>query len=71
MTKMAIRGAVAAGAAGLAVSLLGASGATAGDFDRFANCPVNNPSVVTCVHSAQFFSCTRIGSSIATPFWLL
>lgn len=51
MTKKAIRGAVAAGAAGLAVSLLGASGATAGDFDRFANCPVNNPNVVTCVHS--------------------
>lgn len=51
MTKMAIRGAVAAGAAGLAVSLLGASGATAGDFDRFANCPVGDPTVVTCVHS--------------------
>ncbi len=51
MTKNAIRSAVAAGAAGLAVSLLGASGATAGDFDRFANCPVNNPSVTTCVHS--------------------
>lgn len=51
MTKNAIRGAVAAGAAGLAVSLLGASGATAGDFDRFANCPVNNPAVLTCVHS--------------------
>lgn len=51
MTKKAIRGAVAAGAAGLAVSLLGASGATAGDFDRFANCPVNDATVVTCVHS--------------------
>lgn len=51
MTKKAIRGAVAAGAAGLAVSLLGASGATAGDFDRFANCPVNSPGVVTCVQS--------------------
>lgn len=51
MTNKAIRGAVAAGAAGLAVSLLGASGATAGDFDRFANCPVNDATVVTCVHS--------------------
>lgn len=51
MTKMAIRGAVAAGTAGLAVSLLGASGATAGDFDRFAHCPVNNPAVVSCIHS--------------------
>jgi hypothetical protein len=51
MSKNAIRGAVAAGAAGLAVSLLGASGATAGDFDRFANCPVNDATVVTCVHS--------------------
>lgn len=51
MTKKAMRGAVAAGAAGLAVSLLGASGATAGDFDRFANCPVNNPAVVSCVYS--------------------
>jgi len=51
MTKMAIRGVAAAGAAGLAVSLLGASGATAGDFDRFANCPVNDATVTTCVYS--------------------
>jgi hypothetical protein len=51
MTKKAIRGAIAAGAAGVAVSLLGASGATAGDFDRFANCPLSNPAVVTCVHA--------------------
>lgn len=47
----AIRGAVAAGAAGIAVSLMGASGATAGDFDRFVNCPVSNPNVVSCVHA--------------------
>lgn len=51
MTKMAIRGAVAAGAAGLAVSLLGASGATAGDYDRFAKCPVGNPAVVSCINA--------------------
>lgn len=51
MTKKAMRGAVAAGAAGLAVSLLGASGATAGDFDRFVNCPIGNPAVVSCVYS--------------------
>jgi hypothetical protein len=49
--KKAIRGAVAAGAAGLAVSLMGASGATANDFERFANCPVNDATVVTCVHA--------------------
>lgn len=49
--KKVIRGSVAAGAAGIAVSLLGASGATAGEFDRFANCPVNNAAVTTCIYS--------------------
>lgn len=62
MTKIAIRGAVAAGAAGLAVSLLGASGATAGDFDRFANCPINNPTVVSCVYSETTSGAFVLGS---------
>lgn len=62
MTKKAIRGAVAAGAAGLAVSLLGASGATAGDFDRFANCPISNPAVVTCIHSETTSGAFVLGS---------
>lgn len=60
--KKAIRGTVAAGAAGLAVSLLGASGATAGDFDRFANCPVNDATVVTCVHSETDSGAFVLGS---------
>lgn len=51
MTHKAIRRFAIAGAAGLGLSLAGASGASANDFDRFANCPVNDPSVVTCVHS--------------------
>lgn len=49
--KNAIRGAVAVGAAGLAVSLMGAAGASADDFDRFANCPVDDATVVTCIHA--------------------
>lgn len=49
--KKAIRGAVAAGVAGLTVSLMGASGASANDFARFANCPISNPNVVSCVQA--------------------